>query len=245
MRSETAGFEKAAGEYERARPGYPADAVAWITGTAGLGPGKTVVDLAAGTGKLTRELVSSGADVIAVEPLGEMRARLSELVPGVTVVEGLAEATGLDDGCADAVTVAQAFHWFSNDEALAEIQRILRPSGLLFLIWNKRDLSDRVQASISALTAPYIGDAPSYADKRWEEVMESTSRFEPAGEHSCTLTQALDRRGLVERVASTSYIAMLPAETKSLLLSEIGALAPEKGTVDLPYLTKTYAFKRL
>ena len=89
-----------------------------------LGPGRTVVDLAAGTGKLTRELVRTGAEVIAVEPLAEMRA---ELPPEATALEGTAEAIPLGDGSADAVTVAQAFHWFDAEPALAEIHRVLRP----------------------------------------------------------------------------------------------------------------------
>ncbi|MHB8434626.1 MAG: class I SAM-dependent methyltransferase [Acidimicrobiales bacterium] len=244
MRAETAGFEKASHEYDRGRPGYPPDCVDWIVHTALLGPGKTVVDLAAGTGKLTVELLGSGAEVIAVEPLGEMRARLVGRVPHIRVVDGMAERTGLANETADAVTVAQAFHWFANDEALAEIQRILKPRGILFLVWNRRDLVDTVQAAISRLTSPYVGEVPSYASGQWKAVMASSECFEPVGEHQTSITQLVDRQGIVDRVASTSYIASLPDEARVPLLKEIAELVPAGGTVSLPYSTSTHAFRR-
>ncbi len=244
MRVEVRGFEKASHAYDRGRPSYPVDTVDWIVATAQLAPGKTVVDLAAGTGKLTRDLMRSGARVVAVEPLGEMRARLLERAPGAEVYDGLAEDTGLAGESADAVTVAQAFHWFSTEEALAEIQRILVPSGLLFLVWNRRDVSDPVQGEIGRLTAPFIGSAPSYASGWWRDVMGETRRFEPAGEHHSRIEQVVDQEGLVDRVASTSYIANLPDDQRLPLLEEIGRLVGVEGTVTLPYSTATYAYRR-
>lgn len=245
VRAETAGFEKASHEYERGRPGYPAEAVAFIVETAGLGPGKTVVDLAAGTGKLTRALAGSGAEVIAVEPLDAMRERLVEQLPRVAAISGSAESTGLAAGIADAVTIAQAFHWFAGEDALAEIQRVLKPEGLMCLIWNRRDLSDPAQASIAGLTAPHIGHAPSYGSGHWQQVMAVTSRFRLAAEHHCEMTQELDRKGVADRVASTSYIANLSDGVRIPLLEEIEALVPPSGTTLLPYITDTYAYRRL
>lgn len=245
MRPETSGFSKASHEYDRGRPGYPADAVSFVVSTAGLGPGKTVVDLAAGTGKLTGRLLDSGAEVVAVEPLTEMRARLAERLPDVVARPGYAEDMGLGTESADAVTVAQAFHWFATDEALAEIHRVLRPAGFLFLIWNRRDTSDPVQAEIGRLTAEYVGDAPSYASGRWEDVMRRTRRFEPVAEHRSRIDQVVDRQGIVDRVASTSYIANLPDETRLRLLGRIGQLVAEDRPTSLPYVTTTYAYRRL
>ncbi len=145
-----AGFSSAAGEYERARPSYPPEAVSWLAERTGLGPGRTVVDLAAGTGKLTRLLVGTGARVVAVEPLAEMRA----LIPEGEVLDGTAEDLPLPAAAADVVTVAQALHWFDLDRALPEIHRVLRPDGWLVLVWNMRDLDDPVQGAVEDLLAP-------------------------------------------------------------------------------------------
>ena len=154
-------FARSAAQYERARPGYAPEAVAFLVERLGLGPGRVVVDLAAGTGKLARQLVPSGARVVAVEPLAEMRS----LIPaGIEVLDGTAEAIPLPDASADAVTVAQAFHWFDAEAALREIERVLRPGGLLALVSNRRDPSafDEVLARHRAhppLEPPPVGEA--------------------------------------------------------------------------------------
>ena len=135
------GFGAEAAAYERARPSYPPDAITWLTENLALGPGSQIVDLAAGTGKLTRLLAGIGADLIAVEPVAGMRAKLHEQLPAVPVVAGVAEALPLADSSVDAVVVAQAFHWFDARRAMAEIARVVRPGGHLALIWNARDRS--------------------------------------------------------------------------------------------------------
>ncbi len=140
--------------YERVRPEYPDEAVDWLVGRLGLEPGRVVVDLAAGTGKLTRRLVPSGARVVAVEPLPEMRAQLERIVPAADIVPGTAEELPLPDASADAVTVGQAFHWFDPEPAIAEIARVLRPGGALAPVWNIRDLSDPFQAELDELLLP-------------------------------------------------------------------------------------------
>ena len=135
------GFGAEAAAYERARPSYPPDAITWLTENLAVGPGSQIVDLAAGTGKLTRLLAGIGADLIAVEPVAGMRAKLHEQLPAVPVVAGVAEALPLADSSVDAVVVAQAFHWFDARRAMAEIARVVRPGGHLALIWNARDRS--------------------------------------------------------------------------------------------------------
>lgn len=135
--------------------------MAFLVEQLGLGPGRVVVDLAAGTGKLARQLVPSGARVVAVEPLVEMRS----LIPaGIETLDGTAEAIPLPDASADAVTVAQAFHWFDAEAALREIERVLRPGGLLALVSNRRDPSafDEVLArhrTHPPLEPPPVGEA--------------------------------------------------------------------------------------
>ena len=136
------GFARGADAYERGRPEYPADALEPLR----LSPDLTVLDLAAGTGKLTRPLAASGARVIAVEPVAEMRAALPS---SVETLDGTAESIPLGDGSVDLVTVGQAFHWFDGDAALAEIHRVLRPGGRLALVWNRRVEDAPVNAEIS------------------------------------------------------------------------------------------------
>src|SRR6201986_3186482 len=121
--------------YERGRPPYPPEALDWL-----LPPGaRRVLDLGAGTGKLTRELAGRGLDVVAVEPLGGMRAELSRVLPDTPVLEGSAEHIPLPDGSVDAVLAAQAWHWVTPERAAPEVARVLRPGGTLGLVWNERD----------------------------------------------------------------------------------------------------------
>ena len=144
-----AGFGSAADVYERARPSYPPESIDWLLARTGVGEGDTIVDLGAGTGKLTRLLAPSGARIVAVEPIPEMRAHIDV----GEAIDGTAEAIPLPNASAVLVTVAQAFHWFDHDRALPEIHRVLRPEGALALFWNMRDLDDPVQRGVEELLA--------------------------------------------------------------------------------------------
>src|SRR5450432_2107457 len=135
-----AGFSDAA-DYEAARPSYPPEAVAWLIENLRIEPGKRVVDLAAGTGKLTRLLLPAGADLIAAEPVAGMRDTFRASVPGVPMMATTAEQLAFRDASLDAVTVAQAFHWFDHDRAIAALARVLKPGGRVGLVWNARDRS--------------------------------------------------------------------------------------------------------
>ncbi|WP_037914469.1 class I SAM-dependent methyltransferase [Actinacidiphila yeochonensis] len=135
------GYRRDAGGYERSRPSYPLAALAALADALPLEAGRTVVDLGAGTGMFTRLLALTGAEVLAVEPVTAMRERLAELLPQVAAVAGTAEDTGLPGECADAVVAAQSWHWFDQEAALAEVERLLRPGGALVLVWNTYDTS--------------------------------------------------------------------------------------------------------
>ncbi|CAN5614991.1 class I SAM-dependent methyltransferase [soil metagenome] len=232
------GFGSGSEAYERGRPSYPPDAVAWLIEGLGIGPGRTVVDLAASTGKLTRLLVPSGARVLAIEPVAAMRDRLAEQVPGVDVREGTAEALGLRDGSVDAVVVGQAFHWFDGAAALAGIHRVLRPGGGLGLVWNVRDLASPLQAAVEEMTEPHRGETPSYATGRWRDA------FDTAGialeQHQEPYEQQVDAEALADRVGSTSFIAVLPDEARLALLERVRALIPAGEVGRLRYTTNAY-----
>jgi SAM-dependent methyltransferase len=234
------GFSRSADAYERGRPGYPRAALDWLADRLQLAPGTTVVDLAAGTGKLTRELVRTGAAVVAVEPVAEMRS----LLPAeARTLEGTAEAIPLDGGSVDAVTVAQAFHWFDGERALAEIHRVLRPDGVLALVWNRRG-SDPLNAAIEELVAPHRGDVPTHHGGAWRAAFERTRLFGPPETRSFENTQALDADGLADRVGSISFAAALDAGPREELLGRVRALAGG-GIVELAYTTNLEVFRRL
>jgi SAM-dependent methyltransferase len=229
------GFGRAAGPYERGRPGYPSDALAWLAERLELGPGRTVLDLAAGTGALTRALLTTGAEVVAVEPVAEMRSALPD---EARVLSGTAEAIPLGDATADAVTVAQAFHWFDGPVALAEIHRVLRSGGALALVWNRRDQASPVNRAIDALLAPYRRDTPSHATDAWRAAFAGcTDLFGPFEEERFANHQTLDARGMADRIGSISFVAALPAGERAEVLAAARALAAS-GPVTIPYRTE-------
>jgi SAM-dependent methyltransferase len=225
------GFARSAAAYERGRPGYPAAAVDALVAAL---PGRQVIDLAAGTGKLTRALCARACDVVAVEPVAEMRAAIG---PPARAIDGRAEAIGLPDASADAVTVAQAFHWFDVPRALVEIHRVLRPGGILALIWNRRPLEDEIHARIESLLAPHRGTVPAHRDERWRAQLADDSRFGPLRELTFANEQILDADGLADRVGSISFVASLEEDERAALLEATRALAGGD-VVTLPYVVE-------
>ena len=238
----THGFELAADAYERGRPDYPAAALDFLVERLGLRPGRTVLDLAAGTGKLTRLLVPTGVEVIAVEPIASMRAKIE----GARVLEGTAEAIPLADGSLDAVTVAQAFHWFRADEALREIHRVLRPGEAVALVWNVRDERNPVQAGASEIIRSLEGDVPRRHKRDWRRVLDdSAGLFTPSEVTTFDHEQLVDEDGFVERFTSVSFVAAAPPDVRADIEAKLRALAGTAGTpLRLPYVTEVYlAFK--
>jgi SAM-dependent methyltransferase len=234
------GFSSA-GAYERARPEYPAAAVDALVAALSLGPGTTVVDLGAGTGKLTRVLVPTGARVIAVEPLAGMRTELACAVPAAQVVGGTAEAIPLAAAAADAVVAAQAFHWFSGDEAVAEIHRVLRPGGGLGLVWNELVWSVPWVAELGEVLDPLAASVPRFRTGRWRHALERSDRFGALEERRFPYARLLERAAVVDWVATTSWVAVLPEDERSDVLRRVTAVvADEPKPVEVPYQTFVY-----
>jgi SAM-dependent methyltransferase len=236
----TQGFADAAADYERGRPDYPPEAVSCLFGRLGIGVGTRVLDLAAGTGKLTRALVEADADVVAVEPVDGMRAALERALPAVRALRGEAEAIPLADGSVEAVVVGQAFHWFDGEAALPEIHRVLAPGGALGLIWNARDEAVPWVARLTELMAPHRGEAPGYAAGRWREAFEHTTLFTPLERAAFCHLHELDPEGVVARVASVSFIAALPEAERAGVLARVREGVPAGDAVALPYRTDVY-----
>jgi SAM-dependent methyltransferase len=244
------GYARAPDDYERGRPTAPAEAIAHLVGVLGLGPGRVALDLAAGTGKLTRALARSGAKLVAVEPVEAMRARLVEAVPEADVLVGTAEAIPLPDGAVDAVTVGQAFHWFRGEEALAEIHRVLRPGSGLGLLWNARDESVPWVARLTEIMEPYRGDAPRYAGGAWRHAFERTSLFSALEHAEFPLGHEVDEEDVVARVLSVSFISELPGSERERVAGQVRALLAEEPATSglerfvLPYRTDVFWCKR-
>jgi SAM-dependent methyltransferase len=234
------GFERAVGDYERGRPGFPPDAVRAVVEALGIGPGKRVLDLAAGSGKFTRELVPTGAEITAVEPVRSMREALAAALPSVRTLDGTAESIPADDASFNAVTAAQAFHWFDGDRALAEIHRVLVPEGRLALVWNVRDERDPLMRGATGILERYRGDTPSYGSMAWREAFERTTLFTPLEERRFGYVQETDVDGFVARFASVSFVAALPHEERERVLGELRALAGDREPVRLPYVTNVF-----
>jgi SAM-dependent methyltransferase len=236
----TRGFA-AADVYERGRPDYPAAAVARIVERLELRPGRTVLDLAAGTGKLTRLLLPSGANVVAVEPMREMRLELEKRVPAVAVLTGTAERIPLADGYVDAVTVGQAFHWFKPAEALREIRRVLAPRGGVALVWNARDDRDPLQARLSEIIDSLDRDTPRRAHRDWKTMLADSGLFERCERNLFEHEQVADEQGVVDRVLSISFIAASPRGVRGDVEARVRALVRDaEQPIRLPYMTEVY-----
>lgn len=227
-------FGRAVDAYERARPQYAADAVAWIAERLPLG---RVLDLGAGTGKLTRQLLGVADSVVAVEPDDDMRSMLERVLPHVESLRGSAEAIPLPDASVDAVTVAQAFHWFELDSALAEMRRVLRPSGGIALLGNEYDWPE-LMAIVDRLRT-----SPAVDDDSYERLLASPlfARFETK---TFAHADRVDADVVVERVSSINVVIAAAAADRTAAFDDIRALVGE-GTVDFPMLTTVIAADRV
>lgn len=245
------GFERAADAYERGRPEYPAAAVEHLVKTLDIARGTRVVELGAGTGKFTRTLVPTGAEILAVEPVDAMRQKLSELLPGVKMVDGAAEAVPLPDASADAVVVAQAFHWFDGERALAEIHRVLKAGGGLGLIWNVRDDSLAWIHKLTRIIEPYEGDVPRYKSFAWMSAFRSTRFLSPLAKSEFSHVQELSPEAVEDRVLSISFIAALPDSERQSVREQVRQLVRQESdarnlaVIKFPYRTHVYTCRRM
>ncbi|MCW2541276.1 MAG: SAM-dependent methyltransferase [Frankiales bacterium] len=213
--AQAASFGAAAAQYERARPTYPAEAVDWLL-PAGQ---RKVLDLGAGTGKLTRALVERGMDVVAVEPSSGMREQLHRAVPNVRALAGTAEQIPLPDGSVDAVLVGQAWHWVDPARAVPEVARVLAPGGRLGLLWNIRDVSVDWVAELGEI----LHESATEQDLKSEHPQVGPP-FGPIERFDVMWEQPLSRAAVQDLVASRSYVITLAAAERAMLLARVAAL---------------------
>jgi SAM-dependent methyltransferase len=227
-----AGFADVAAVYERGRPGYPPPVVERVVAELGVAAGARVVDLGAGTGKLTRPLLEAGLDVVAVEPLAGMRAALVAKVGDERVLDGRAEQLPLADASLDGATSADAFHWFDGERAAAELHRVLRPGAGLVLMWllGARERSPfehetALERELLALLEPLWERArhPSIKLGRRAEALAAHGGFEPIHRAEVPFEDAVDRDGFLAWYASFSVVGALPEDERAALLERVGA----------------------
>ena len=234
-RRQASSFGAAAAAYERGRPPYPAEAVDWLL----PGGASRVLDLGAGTGKLTRQLHDRGLDVIAVEPSEGMREQLTRAVPGAAVHAGSAEEIPLPDNSVDAVLVAQAWHWVDRSRAVPEVARVLVPGGRLGLVWNIRDEREDWVAELGRI----LHD-PGEHQRQDRGIIGPP--FGPVEHRAVEWTHQLSRDELIDLAASRSYVITMPDQERAAVLAGVAHLADRRlgpaavGELVLPYVTECY-----
>jgi len=223
-------FGRTAREYELGRPGWPEELLDKVVAELGLDVSAEVLDLGAGTGKLTRELVPRFARVLAVEPDHAMRAVLEEVVPGAEALAGRGDAIPLEDESVDAVFSAEAFHWFAGDEAVAEIARVLRPRGALVILWNIpvefADVGDEAEAVIDeAFERGGVPGLPRVLSGEWKRPIED-GPFEELREAEVERDVINTRDEWIANLLSVSSIAHQPEEDRTAFAARLRELVP-------------------
>jgi len=218
-------FAAVADSYDRGRPEYAPAVVEALKGELGLGQGANVLDLAAGTGKLTRALLAGGLDVVAVEPQAQLRELLAESVGAERVREGVAEMIPLDTASVDGVTVADGFHWFDHDVALAEIHRVLRPGGGLALLSTLPDWSGASWAhEVGTLLAAKRPEHPYFDGPPWQDAVRAAGGWSVPREIRVTSVQPARPERMVDYIASMSWVAAMSEEERTETLGQVGEL---------------------
>ncbi|MPZ95754.1 MAG: methyltransferase domain-containing protein [Propionibacteriales bacterium] len=227
-------FGAVADAYERTRPGYPSEARQWLVGES---PAK-ILELGAGTGKLTSDLRDDGHDVVPVDPSADMLKTLRKRIKGHPAVRGVAEHIPLRTSSIDVVVSAQAYHWFDLDLALPEISRVLRPGGRLALVWNTRDESvPWVKKLTRIIGAEALEEDPV-------ERLDEIGLYDGIETKTFRHWQQVDRDSLLGLVESRSHVASLGEQDRRELLEQVGAMYDDYGRghdgMLLPYLTSCF-----
>ena len=215
-RERSLSFGSQAAAYERGRPSYPPEAVDWLLAPTDTWVARDVLDLGAGTGKLTTRLVERGLKVVAVDPIAEMLEMLRTALPDTPALLGSAEQIPLPDNAVDAVLVAQAWHWFDQERAVAEIARVLRPGGRLGVLWNTRDQRSGWVKD--------FGRIVGLEHDRDNATVDLPEPFTDIATHQVEWTNYITPQALIDYVASRSYCITSPAEVRTRTLDEVREL---------------------
>jgi SAM-dependent methyltransferase len=243
-------FAGVADDYERGRPGYPAEAVDAIRMGLMLDAGARIADLGAGTGKLTRVLAAAGFDVVAVEPLPALRARLEAEQPGLPTIAGTAEDLPLPDASVDVVACADAFHWFDGARAVPELARVIRPEGGLALLWNEpaeeRTGTPPWAVEIRALVEALRPDHPGFSKDQGRGAVTASPDFDTLHYAEARHVHQTDRAGVLAAIASISYVSALPEPERRALLNTADDVLARAGVekIEAPLRTTVWTARR-
>lgn len=241
--SASKGYGKQAETYRSIRPSYHPALVRRFTERYCAG---TVVELAAGTGIFTAQLVADGIDPIAVEPLSAMRRLFKRDLPAVRIESGSAEQIPLLTESAMTIVSAQAFHWFDHPAALDEIHRVLRPGGTLVTVWNVRDEDVDWVSQWTDVVDQYSGDTPRYRTLKWRKAIDADERFAEIDEWSVFNPKHTTAEGVVQRAMSTSFIAALSHEEQDVIRQQILEIVQPLGSsFAMPYRSELQAWRKL
>lgn len=241
------GFASTADAYDDGRPSYPARSIAQLARELRLDHASTVLDLAAGTGKLTARLLPHVGRVVAVEPSAAMLEKLRRSLPLVDAREGTAEQIPCVDRSIDAVFVGEAFHWFDVDRAAGEIARVLQPGGGLALLWNDARWDERELPwlpAFEALVRPLRDAAGDFPAEDWRARLDRTRLFAPLHQRHADHEHRLRADQFIALVSSWSWIANLPYSERAALLMRVRGLLDERATINLRYRTQIYHTRR-
>jgi SAM-dependent methyltransferase len=246
-------FAGSADSYDRARPGYEDEPIDWAFRELGLDSGSVVLDLAAGTGKLSQALAPRAGRLIAVEPLTEMRRLLAARAPEATLLDGTAEQIPMGDGSVDAVFVGEAFHWFDGGRALPEIHRVLRPAGGLALLWHHVNWRDKAawaeefDVRLREVPAPDVRPENRPHTLRWQGAFAGTTLFTPLEHREFTHPITVDADRIVQLVLSWSFVAALPESKRELLARDLSRIVHDHAgdaPLELPFCTDVYLTRK-
>jgi SAM-dependent methyltransferase len=233
-------FDTAAAEYERHRPEYPEAAPRWAAEQFGLASGARVLDVGAGTGKLTRGLVALGFEVVAVEPGAPMLHQLRTVVPEAEALEAPAESIPLPDESVDAAFVGQAYHWFDRERAVPELHRVIRSGGGLALLWNWWDERDPLQRELGPIVG--FGGHRPFA----EDHLPAAPWFGEVAQTVVDSAEASSPDAVVAHLSTTSMYLTMDADEREQRLAEVHAVAARYGErFMVPRQTFVFAFERL
>jgi len=248
------GFELQVDVYDKNRPSYPKESVQSLIQQFGINKQSTVLDLAAGTGKMTQLLEPFVGKLIAVEPAENMRKKLKENTTTAEILEGTAESIPLSNESVDVVVVAQAFHWFCNRKALQEIHRVLKKDGGLALIWNLEDNNTDWVAEVRNLVEQFEDNAPQFRHGTWNKIFEETLDLFSSKDHQ-KFSYSLDCTSemIWLRILSKSYISVLQQTQQEqlkqklteILLRHFPQLKNSENTVPYPYVTDLYTYNKV